>query len=126
MKKVILLVTLLFIFGCQNNVVEKPKNLIEKSTMEDVLYDISLLEAVKTQNIEGGITSEKINEYIYKKYKIDSVQLMKSNKYYASDVVEYKKMYQNIKERLEIENKKLGGETSVDNTIQNSETPAVY
>ena len=125
MKKVILLVTLLFIFGCQNNVVEKPKNLIEKSTMEDVLYDISLLEAVKTQNIEGGITSEKINEYIYKKYKIDSVQLMKSNKYYASDVVEYKKMYQNIKERLDADNKKLGGE-NIDNTTQNSETPAVY
>lgn len=126
MKKIMILLPILLLFACQNAVVEKPSNLIEKGKMEEVLYDISLLEAIKTQNIDGGITSKKINEYIYKKYKIDSIQLMKSNKYYASDIAAYKKMYQNIKERLETENKKLGGETSVDNKTQNSETPAVY
>lgn len=124
-----LLFFILVLAGCQNLGVEKPSNLIEKTKMVDILYDISLLEALKTQKINGGISSKEINEYIFKKYKIDSVQLVKSNKYYASDVVEYKKMYQQVKDRLDNESKKLEGEkieSGNPNDIKNSETPKVY
>lgn len=117
------------IFGCQNSAVEKPSNLIKKNKMIDILYDISLLEAVKSQNINGGISSKEINKYIFKKYKIDSVQLVKSNKYYASDVAEYKKMYQKVKERLDAENKKIedkNTETNNVNDTKKSDTPTVY
>ena len=37
MNKVILFVVLLFVFGCQNSGIEKPKNLIEKDKMESIL-----------------------------------------------------------------------------------------
>ncbi|HPW98103.1 MAG TPA: DUF4296 domain-containing protein [Flavobacterium sp.] len=129
MKKLILFFTILFIFGCQNSTVEKPSNLIEKDKMIAILYDVSLLEAIKSQNINGGITPEEINEYIFKKYKIDSIQLVKSNKYYASDIVEYKKMYQKVKDQLEEESKKNEGKTGEINNTQdtkNSDTPTVY
>jgi hypothetical protein len=91
-KKWLLFGLIIMSFGCNSNSVEKPKNLIEKDKMVAILYDISLLEAIKTQNINGGITSEMGFDYIYKKYKIDSVQFSKSNKYYASDIDEYKKI----------------------------------
>jgi hypothetical protein len=54
---------------------------------------------------------------------------MKSNKYYASDIAEYKIMYQKVKDKLEEENKKLEVKTGKSNDIKdtkNSETPAVY
>ncbi len=102
-KNNFLLGLIVLFFGCNSNSVEKPKNLIDKDKMVDILYDISLLEAIKTQNIGGGITVKMGNEYIYKKYKIDSIQFVKSNKYYASDIEEYKKMFEKVKEKLSAE-----------------------
>lgn len=128
MNKLILLFTFVFILGCQETGVEKPDNLIEREEMTSIFYDISLLEAVKTQNIEGGISSQEMNQYIYKKYKIDSLQYIKSKKYYASDIAAYKKMYQKVKERLEAESKVLDEKnnpnTNPADTII-SETPTV-
>lgn len=113
MKKVILLFcSTLLVVSCDKSAAEKPKNLIEKDKMIDILYDISLLEAIKSQNINGGITSKAGSDYIYKKYKIDSLQFVKSNKFYASDIEEYKKMFEKVKEKLTKETNKIKGATN--------------
>ena len=133
MKKIILLGMMVLFFGCNSNSVEKPKNLIGKDKMVDILYDISLLEAIKTQNINGGITVKMGNDFIYKKYKIDSIQFAKSNKYYASDVEEYKKLFEKVKERLNKETLKMDGKLKKNgqavppnpNSTSNSDTPQV-
>ena len=133
MKKSILLGLIILVVGCNSNSVEKPKNLIGKDKMIDILYDISLLEAIKTQNINGGIAVKMGNDYIYKKYKIDSIQFVKSNKYYASDIAEYKKMFEKIKERLNAETLKINAELKKKgqavppnpNNTSNSNTPQV-
>jgi len=133
MKKSILLVLIVLLFGCNNNSLEKPKNLIEKDKMIDILHDITLLEAIKTQNINGGITVKMGNQYIYKKYKIDSIQFVKSNKYYASDIDQYKKMFEKVKEKLSSETLKNDAEMMKNgqvvqpnpNSTLNSETPQV-
>ena len=76
MKKIIILVCSVFwVVGCNNSPVEKPKNLIDKDKMTDILYDISLLEAIKTQNINGGINSKIANDYIYKNIKLTVLNL---------------------------------------------------
>jgi hypothetical protein len=124
MKKSILIGLLLAFISC-NNAIEKPKNLIEKDKMIDILYDISLLEAIKTQNINGGIKNKDANEYLYKKYKIDSIQLAQSNKYYAADVDEYKKMFEEVKARLEEQTKKNGGNPNDNNPLPLPDTPQV-
>ncbi|MGC4040619.1 MAG: DUF4296 domain-containing protein [Flavobacterium sp.] len=99
MKRIIIIICCAFsVLGC--NSVDKPSNLIAKDKMIDILYDMSLLEAIKNQNVNGGITPKMGDEYIYKKYKIDSIQFVKSNKYYASDIDAYKKMFEEVKERL--------------------------
>ena len=133
MKKSFFLGLIVLFFGCNGNTIEKPKNLIDKDKMVDILFDISLLEAIKTQNINGGITVKMGNDYIYKKYKIDSIQFVKSNKYYASDIEEYKKMVEKIKEKLNVETlktdanlKKNGQVVPVNpNSTSNSDTPQV-
>lgn len=93
--------------------------------MIDILYDISLLEAIKSQNINGGISTKNANDFLFKKYKIDSIQLEKSNKYYASDIEEYKIMYLEVKKRLEEETKKGDGKTDESIIPDNPETPQV-
>lgn len=106
-KGVLFFILISLILSCKEEVVKKPENLIEKEVMVNVMYDLALLEAIKYQS-PNALQAHKINpdEYIYKKYKIDSAQFVKSNMYYASDYKEYKKMYDQINSRLE-KNKSL-------------------
>lgn len=115
MKKILpFLVVLSFLISCKEEAVKKPNRLIEKEKMTDILYDLSVLEAIKIQS-PMSLDSFNINsnKYIFRKYKIDSVQFAQSNIYYAADYKEYKKMFEKIKERLD-KNKTL-----VDSLIKN-------
>ena len=109
MKKYISLFALAVLFlSCNKDLVEKPDNLIDKKVMGDILYDLSILEALKYQD-PNSLYKNGINPktYIYKKYKIDSLQYAKSNAYYAADYREYKKMYDDLNDRLGKENTAL-------------------
>jgi len=100
-----LLISFLLI-GCNNAPLKKPDNLIDQDKMTNILYDLTLLDAVKSQKPYDTI-SQSINPktFIYKKYDIDSVQFVKSNQYYISQIDIYKKMYDTINVRLENEKK---------------------
>lgn len=103
MKKTLLLLTLLVGFiSCKDEAVNKPDNLIAKDKMIDVMYDLSILEAMKYQNL-ASLDTYKVNpsQYIFKKYKIDSVQFAHSNIYYASNYTNYKEMYDDVIKRIE-------------------------
>lgn len=104
MKKIVfyLIVVLSIFASCNKEVVKTPKNLIEKDKMVNIMYDLSLLESIKIQNATS-LDSFKINsnQYIYKKYRIDSAQFAQNNIYYAADYKEYKKMYEQVKSRLD-------------------------
>jgi len=97
-------IVLILLVGCKNELVKEPKRLIEREKMVDIMYDLSLLEGMKAQN-PALMDSIKYtsNQYIYKKYKIDSIQFAQSNIYYAADYKEYEKMYNQIKTRLDKE-----------------------
>lgn len=101
-KAIVFLFGLILIVSCQDSVVEKPDNLIDKDQMVDIIYDLSLLEAIKSSNY-GALESRKIDPttYVYKKYKIDSVQFAKSDRYYASDIDVYSGIYDKVSKRLE-------------------------
>ena len=96
----------LFLASCNHNAVEKPENLIEEEVMTNILYDLSILEAMKSQNPYAP-QNQSMNpkDYIFKKYKIDSLQFATSNRYYVSRIEAYKKMYDQVNERLEKEKK---------------------
>ncbi|HEX8269966.1 MAG TPA: DUF4296 domain-containing protein [Flavobacterium sp.] len=101
MKLLSALLIVLLAIGCGDSISDKPDNLIEKDVMVDILYDLSLMDAIKTQ--KPTILSENSiepNIYIYRKYKIDSAQFAQSNRYYASEIKTYKKMYSEVEKRL--------------------------
>lgn len=103
MKKIVsLLVILVLFFSCKEEVVKKPDRLIEKGMMIDVMYDLSLLEAIK-YNTPSSSETYNINpqEYIYKKYEIDSTQFSQNNIYYAANYAEYKDMFDKVTRRID-------------------------
>lgn len=97
MKKYLLIV-LVALSSCSG--VEKPDNLIEEETMVDILYDLSVMEAMRSQNPNRLMKAPNLRTYIFEKYKIDSVQFAKSNAYYSSDPKEYQKLFQKVGDRL--------------------------
>jgi hypothetical protein len=104
MKIILSLFVLIFLFtSCQDAMVKKPDNLIDEGKMIDIIYDLALIEGIKSQDYLAG-QSIKSNDYIYKKYKVDSIQFAKSTQFYASDVTKYKKMYTEVGKRID-ENK---------------------
>jgi hypothetical protein len=66
------------------------------------MYDISILEAMKSQ--KGDVLEANAinpNTYIFKKYKIDSLQFANSDKFYASDIKKYKEIFDKVNKRIE-------------------------
>ncbi|BDB51989.1 DUF4296 domain-containing protein [Flavobacterium ammonificans] len=107
MKKSISLLAILALLGCKEDLVKKPDLLIEKSKMMNIMYDLALLEAIKYQN-PAVLDSNQIRpkQFIYKKYKIDSLQLAQNNRYYAADYKSYKAMFESVVKRIENEKKR--------------------
>lgn len=118
MKKILsFLIGLLFLISCQQTAIGKPDNLIDEETMEDIIYDLALLDAIKS-NDPASLDKKNIvtTTYIYDKYDIDSLQFANSNHYYASDVHNYLKMYKRIEDRL------ASQKTEVDSLIARKKT----
>jgi predicted patatin/cPLA2 family phospholipase len=103
MKKILpFLIVLSILISCKKEIIKTPNHLIEKEKMVNIMYDLSLLESIKVQNPSSLDTFNiNTNDYIFKKYKIDSIQFAQNNIYYAADYKEYKKMFEKIKARLD-------------------------
>jgi hypothetical protein len=109
MKKIIpFLIVLLVLFACKKELVKEPKSLIEREKMVDIMYDLSLLEAMRMENpILMDSFKNNSNQYVFKKYKIDSVQFAQSNIFYAANYKEYEKMYNQVKSRIDLKKKQI-------------------
>lgn len=104
MKQYFFFLVFLIFTSCKEPAVKQPDHLIEREEMVNLLYDLSVLEVVKYQNPPSLKNYKKdLMGYIYKKYKIDSLQFVQNNRYYASDYKDYKKMYEEIKVRIDTE-----------------------
>lgn len=105
MKQLFYLFFALVVVSCSKNPVPKPDNLLEEETMINILYDISLLQAIDGSMPNKLMEQEiKMDQYIFEKYKIDSTTYRQNQLYYAGDARKYKKIYKKVLERLEQEN----------------------
>lgn len=81
---------------------DKPKNLISKEKMVDILIDTRLIASASSVNkrimMDNGVD---IKAYVFKKYNIDSLQFALSNEYYAFRVKDYKEIYDKVEDSLE-------------------------
>lgn len=101
MKKFVAAFALFVLMACGAPAADKPKNLIADDVMVEILYDLAVMDAIRSHS-PLSLQSRAINpsNYIYKKYGIDSLQFAQSNQYYAADIDEYKKIYTRVGELI--------------------------
>ena len=104
MKNFIVILLVLFLsISCKKDVVKQPEKLIEKDKMIDIMYDLSLLEAMRYQKpLSLDSIDNDPTKYILKKYKVDSLQFAQNNMYYASDYDSYKDMFDEVNKRISV------------------------
>lgn len=101
------LIVITTFFSCETGLVEKPDDLIPEDRMVEVLYDIAVLNAARSSGAkilqEHDIQPE---EFIYKKFNIDSLQFAKSSVYYASKPNVHIRIFEEVEHKLK-EQKKI-------------------
>lgn len=123
-NRVCLIVLILGLISCNSKYIEKPENLIQEDQMIEIIYDLSVLEAIKSSN-PVLLENNQIDPYtyIYKKYKIDSLQFAQSNAYYASNLKKYRKMYSEVEQM--IQDKKIEADSLLQKENSRFEKPLV-
>ena len=94
---------MLIIFSCQDLVlIEKPENLIDELTMENIIYEAIMMDVMSTFKPKNkkfiGIVG---SPYLFIKYNIDSIQLVRSNEYYTKNPKVMSKIYMKVLRRME-------------------------
>lgn len=126
MKKLAFILVSFLAFACADEAVPKPDRLLKEGEMVNILYDISILQAIKSyqpQALEEGKVDAK--NYIYKKYSIDSLTFAQNQAYYASKLELYesiqakladrvKKEKETLKKEMDTEEKKLKASPKAD------------
>lgn len=111
-------------FSCKKSSVEKPENLISTAKMEDILYELAVLNGIR--GINGGKYSKKdsLSEgYLYKKYAIDSTLFANSSRYYASKPDVYLAIYKKVEARLNEAKQQAGALKKMNDSLKNIKTP---
>jgi uncharacterized protein YcfL len=111
MKKYIicLFIGLFMVVSCREEAVPRPDNLLSEEKMAAILYDITLINAVK------GVSRKQLNEsylrydtYLFEKHGVDSTQFAESNNYYSANPTLYHEIYGIVRDSLTKERKIVG------------------
>lgn len=94
----------IILISCKHNEVDKPKHLLSTTEFEGILYDITLLNSVKTNQYS---TWEKYyispQHIVYQKHNIDSLDWVQNFVYYVNQPKIYKDIIHNVDKRLKTE-----------------------
>jgi len=100
---IVIILVLVLSVSCKKELVKQPAKLIEKEKMVDIMYDLSLLEAIRYQKpLSLDSMDSNVIKFIQKKYKVDSLQFAQNNIYYASDYETYKEMFDQVSKKIAV------------------------
>lgn len=103
MKRIVFICLSLLLISCHDiDKPKKPKNLLSKSQMVNVIVDMSLLTSAKGLN-KYELQSKRImpEDYIFNKHGVDSLQFALSNEYYSYDIEIYESIYLKVYDSLQ-------------------------
>ncbi|HEY1192568.1 DUF4296 domain-containing protein [Flavobacterium sp.] len=116
MKNFVVILLVLFLsISCKKELVKQPAKLIEKDKMIDIMYDLSLLEAMRYQKpLSLDSVETDATKFVLKKYKVDSLQFAQNNMYYASDYETYKDMFDEVNKRIAVDQRAADSLAKID------------
>ena len=100
MKKITIFLLLLSIIGC-NKTIEKPAKFLEKDEMTDLMFELSLLTASRSNYSQDSVFKGLTPQYVLSKYDLDSSAFVELNKYYIQHPEIYAEIYDSINNRLQ-------------------------
>lgn len=95
MRKVIFFLLLATLFSCEK-VVEKPKNLLPKDKMAEVMADFAIYD--QSYSVNSNINMENASRFVLKKYNIKGQDYVDSYKYYVANPDDLDDIIENAKE----------------------------
>ena len=109
MQKLCLFLLSIMVLSCNENLVEKPDNLIPEDKMVVVLMDLAIVNAAKSTDISVLHDNDiEPMAYVFKKHDIDSLQFVESDNYYASlPKGAYERIYKEVTSKLEKKSKSI-------------------
>lgn len=101
-KSLVLICSVILLTSCYEvNKPKKPAKFLTETEMTNILLDLSIVSAAK------GIDKRKLEElnilpqnYVFKKYNIDSVTFTENNTYYSYQLDTYKRIYDKVSDSL--------------------------
>ena len=102
-KKNILTFFIMLVFSCQDPVlIEKPENLLDELTMENIIYEAIMMDVMSTFKPKNKKFIDILGSpYLFLKYNIDSLQLAKSHEYYTKNPKIMSKIYKKVLRKME-------------------------
>ena len=100
MKKALVIIVFLLLSCDTNSSITKPDVFLSSEKMENILYDLTLLKAIKTSYNDQEGKALFNDAYIFRKYNIDSTILAQNQLYYAQSPKESMVIYKRIELRL--------------------------
>lgn len=80
---------------------EIPVNLIPEDKMAEVLTEVYLINAARSFDNRTILEQKiKLDSFFFRKFDIDSLQFVKSNAYYTSNLNAYNKLFTKVEERM--------------------------
>ena len=99
MRNIIFILLILFVSVSCELSNKKPDNLIDKEQMENIIFDILILNAINVNSLMSKI--EVIgDEFIFDRYSVDSIQFYESEIYYSKRPRDHFEIYSNVKRRI--------------------------
>jgi len=119
MKNIAIFFLLTFLFSCTSNTIfKKPKDLIPKDTMENLILEMTIASSAKYSNNKNLERNINYMPLVFDKYQIDSARFERSNVYYTSKIDDYKKMLENVSLRLETIKKEFTDKKNVKDSMR--------
>ena len=98
-----ILLVLLALSSCVENLMEKPDNLIPRDKMVVILEEMTILNGAREHRANIKVLKENgidPTQHLFEKFNIDSTTFVESDRYYASFPLEYVSMYEEIEASL--------------------------
>lgn len=117
-KFIYIVVFSVFFVACTSNtIIKKPKDLIPKEQMVDLLTDIFLANGGK--GIKNLHLQRNVNyfPFIFEKYQIDTIRFKESNYYYTSRIDDYDEILGKVNMRLKALKKQYDTEIRLTDSI---------